>query len=136
MPISQGFRFQSPGLCAILFSAVLLGGCASEVIKQPSAELVPAPVSAQSLKTVQAKVRPVFSSGYARFIEQGSLWRLVGKLPQGEVYASASGVFTARGAHSHEAYLIVDKGMLVGFYLPVEKAYSPLMNPGIRLWEG
>lgn len=123
-------------LCATLLAAALLCACASEVVRQPVAEMQPVLTSTPSLKYAQAKVRPVFSSGYARFIEQGSAWQLVGKLPQGDVYAPSGGIiFTASGAHSHEAYLIVNKGLLVGFYLPVEKAFSPLMNPEIRLWE-
>jgi hypothetical protein len=35
-------------------------------------------------------------------------------------------VFTVEGSHIHEAYLVVDSGTLVGFYLPAEQSYSKL----------
>lgn len=117
-----------------LFTVLLLSGCASEVIKQPATAFEPAPDSPPVFKTVQTTVFPEFSSGYKRAIQHGSVWKLAGTVSQGEVYAPVKTAFTVQGAHSHEAYLIVDKGKLVGFYLPVEKAYSPLMNPEIKLW--
>lgn len=113
---------------------MLLASCAAEVVKQPSTFFEPAPASPAVFKTVQTTVFPEFSSGYKRAIAQGSVWKLAGTVAQGEVYIPIKTVFTVQGAHSHEAYLVVDKGKLTGFYLPVEKAYSPLMNPEIKLW--
>jgi hypothetical protein len=43
-------------------------------------------------------------------------------------------VFTIEGAHIHEAYLVVDAGdQLVGFYLPAEQAFSPMMPIALKL---
>jgi hypothetical protein len=56
----------------------------------------------------------------------GSRWSLAGQLPQGLVYRPANGVFTIEGRQIHEAWLVVDKTRLAGFYLVGESAYSPL----------
>jgi len=37
------------------------------------------------------------------------------------------------GAHVHEAYLVVAGDRLVGFYLPVEKAYSPATPVSLKV---
>jgi len=47
---------------------------------------------------------------------------------QGTGSTSVGGVFTVEGAHVHEAWPVVSVGELVGFYLPVEKAFMPLAN--------
>ena len=56
----------------------------------------------------------------------GGRWRYIGRIPNGSVYQAAQGVFTVEGANIHEAYLVVQGRRLVGFYLPVEQAFSPL----------
>ncbi|WP_234480884.1 hypothetical protein [Paraburkholderia nemoris] len=38
-------------------------------------------------------------------------------------------MFTIEGRQVHEAYLVVAKGSLVGFYLPGEAHFSPLDKP-------
>ena len=65
------------------------------------------------------------SRNYNRVLARGSRWQLVGTTPQGRVYRRSDGVFTVEGAHVHEAYLVLAADRLVGFYLPVEKAFSP-----------
>jgi len=112
----------------------LIGGCASEIVRQ-SAQIEPADIAKTNVKTVQVGAQPKFSSGYSRRIEAGSTWKLIGYLPEGEVYAPINTAFNVVGAHAHEAYLVVNKGRLVGFYLPVEKAWSALTGQAIQLWE-
>jgi hypothetical protein len=34
-------------------------------------------------------------------------------------------VFMVEGAHVHEAYLVLDGDQVVGYYLPVERAFAP-----------
>jgi hypothetical protein len=38
-------------------------------------------------------------------------------------------VFTLEGANIHEAWLVIRGAALVGFYLPAERAFSPLTSP-------
>jgi hypothetical protein len=61
-----------------------------------------------------------------RTLRSGSRWTLVGGIAQGLVYRPDGGVLTVEGANVHEAYLVVSGTELVGFYLPVEKAFVTL----------
>lgn len=75
------------------------------------------------------------STGYARTLPAQSRWRLSGRLPQGDVYQPVGAVFSIEGRQVHEAYLVVQQDMLVGFYLPAESRFSPL-DPTINLPKG
>jgi hypothetical protein len=46
--------------------------------------------------------------------------------PQGNVYRTRDQVVTVEGSHIHEAYIVVTERSLVGFYLPVERTFSPV----------
>ena len=66
--------------------------------------------------------------GYRRTIREGSVWTRVGRVSQGEVYKPTNQVFVVEGTHVHEAYLVLDDNQVVGFYLPVERAFAPAPN--------
>jgi len=66
------------------------------------------------------------ATGYSTTLRATTTWQLVGTIPQGEVYRTRDQVVTLEGAHIHEAYIVVDQGALVGFYLPVERTFSPV----------
>jgi len=87
------------------------------------------------LLPVAVKIR--LDTGYYRNKELAaqSRWRRVGRLPEGNVYRPVASVFSVEGRQVHEAYLVVRDNMLVGFYLPVESAFSPL-EPAIQLPQG
>jgi len=75
-------------------------------------------------------------SGYTRALRRGSRWQSVGRLPQGEVYKPIDSVLTVEGANVHEAYIVVEGKRLVGFYLPVENAFTPISSkPSVSLQE-
>lgn len=61
--------------------------------------------------------------GYARTLRQGTRYDFVGTISDGEVYKSRDQVLTVECSNVFEAYLVVSKGSLVGFYLPVEKGF-------------
>jgi hypothetical protein len=66
------------------------------------------------------------STGYSTTLRANTRWELVGTVPQGEVYRTRDQVVTLEGDHIHEGYVVVKQGALVGFYLPVERTFSPL----------
>ena len=102
--------------------AVLLASCAPSVVHE-SARLTPD--TGKSLRlTRAAEVR--LSTGYSTTLRAGTRWELVGTIPQGEVYRTRDQVVTLEGAHIHEGYIVVKQGALAGFYLPVERAFSPV----------
>lgn len=113
---------------ALAACAALLAGCASEVRRQP-VDLVAAIAERgqRFVTTALVEVRP--DSGYSRTIPPGTEFMVVGRIAQGLVLRPTGTVLTLEGKHMHEAYAVRDKDMLVGFYLPVERAYASLPNP-------
>jgi len=108
-------------------SAALLlavAACASELYRR-DAVLSARPAAAPTRIEIAKETYLQLPGGYGRALPQGSIWDLRGGLPEGAVYRRAGGIFTVEGAHVHEAYLVIAANQLVGFYLPVEKAYAP-----------
>ena len=115
---------------ALLGLALLVGvaGCASEVVRHPVAlSAVPA-ASAQTLR-LAAAATILLDSGYERQLAAGTTLLELGRVEQGRVFKPTNTVLTVEGAHMHEAYPVLRESRIVGFYLPVEKAFSPLSRP-------
>lgn len=110
----------------ILFCSLSLAGCAAVVVTPTEINLVSA--GEQSQKTIQQSVEVKFDTGYSRFIKANSRWLKIGQVSQGGVYKPINDVFTVEGSHIHEAYLIIEKDKLVGFYLPYERGVSLLKS--------
>lgn len=113
----------------LLIAAGALAACAPEVYKVP---ILPpsAPAAKGHAETISLE-RPAtirMGTGYDRVLAAGTRWRFTGVISNGAVYRAAQGVFTLEGANIHEAYLVLRGEDLVGFYLPVERAYSPLKD--------
>jgi hypothetical protein len=67
--------------------------------------------------------------GYSRSLRKGTTWEAIGRVAEGGVYRSRDQIMTVECSNIFEAYLVVAEQNLVGFYLPVEKAFSPLSEP-------
>jgi hypothetical protein len=115
-----------------LLSLALIG-CAPMVPVVPAAPITPVATSTAVVLAESVTFR--LSTGYARTLTAPSRWRLVGRLPQGNVYRSADSVLTIEGRQMHEAYLVIRDDALVGFYLPGEAVFSPL-EPFVNLPKG
>lgn len=111
----------------LAFVLVLLAACASEVPRRP-VQLVPLSTGGQAAQsfTLTQHVPLVSQSGYYSEMRAGSRWVSVGRIPEGEVFRPENSVFQVEGRHIHEAYAVIADGKVVGFYLPVEKSFSPL----------
>ncbi len=111
---------------------LFLAGCAVQQTPAQLSALAPAAESGQ--QTLSSDIEWTLNTGYVRRLKKGSGWTKVGRLPQGDVYQPRNDVFTLEGAHIHEAYLVIEDGVLVGFYLPAERAFSPSrLHPAISL---
>jgi hypothetical protein len=108
----------------LIVFAIVIAGCASDIVRS-SATLAPAGASERQRIQIAEDVTVRSSSGYNRVLPAGSIWELRGVLAQGNVYRRVNDIFTVEGAHMHEAYLVVSGDQLVGYYLPVEQAFSP-----------
>jgi hypothetical protein len=102
--------------------AVLVASCAPVVVQEP-AQLTPG--VGKSFRLSRA-AEVALSTGYSTTLRANTRWELVGTVTQGEVYRTKDQVVTLEGAHIHEGYLVLDRGTLVGFYLPVERTFSPV----------
>lgn len=104
--------------------SLLLAACAPEVVRQPTQLMPVTEQPASAIEILEDASVPV-GPGYQRVIPRGSIWTRVGRAVQGEVFKPVDRVFTVEGTHIYEAYLVLDGDRVVGFYLPVERAFSP-----------
>lgn len=109
--------------CVMLASLV---GCAANVNYVPADTALAPSSEPRRIRTLRHLVDVQLDTGYGRALLTGSQWMHMGTLPQGEVYKAHNGVFTLEGAHIHEAWLVIAGERLTGFYLPVERGFSPL----------
>src|ERR1043166_2796467 len=101
-------------------SAALLlavAACASEVYRRDAVLSTP-PATAPARIEIVKEAYLQLPAGYGRTLPQGSVWELRGALPEGAGERRGGGAV-------HQAYLVIAANQLVGFYLPVEKAYAP-----------
>ena len=100
----------------------------SEVATQPSPLLsASGPTGSAYVLENTVKARP--SGGRSRELRQGSVWTEFGTVAEGTVYKPRGMVLTAEGVNESEAYIVVRDGSWVGFWLPAEKAFSPVKAP-------
>lgn len=112
------------GICCV---PVLMGGCAFDVIR---VKQVPTTLSSDRscddsfilTKNIDIQLR----GGYSRTLEKETRWNCIGKIPQGEVYITKDQVLTVEASNIYEAYIVILSDEIVGFYLPVERTFSPL----------
>src|SRR4030095_1515346 len=115
-----------PARAAVLLVAplsLLVVACAPEVVRRP-AQLTPVTGQSESAIEVLQGAYISVGPGYQRVIPRGSVWTSVGRTAQGEVFKPVGRVFTVEGTHIYEAYIVLDGDRVVGFYLPVERAFS------------
>ena len=117
---------RSLGILSVV--AMLLASCAPSVLQEPT-QL--APGAGKSFRLTRA-AEVGLSTGYSTTLRANTRWELVGTIMQGEVYRTKDQVVTLEGEHIHEGYIVLKEGALVGFYLPVERTFSPV-TPAKRL---
>ncbi len=116
-------------LCLPLLALALLTACATGVTHAPVAFTPVATPEVRPRFTLTKQTEVRLDTGYTRNLNAGSQWRRIGAIAQGDVYQPHNAIFTLEGKHIHEAYLVIASGQLTGFYLPVERGFSPLAQP-------
>ncbi len=114
----------------ILIRAILLLGWPllflnSCHVKQVPTQIEPAPI----IKSSFVLVKEVnFTSGlfYLRKLKAGTKWDFVNTITQGDVFKTKDQILTLEASNIFEVYIVISSNILVGFYLPVEKTFSPL----------
>ncbi|WP_146208405.1 hypothetical protein [Cupriavidus plantarum] len=113
----------------LVLSVVLACGCAMSVRSTPTEFVPDSRTGFDSELRMRRDVEIRLDTGYRRVISAGTRWKRVGRVSEGEVLKPVGTVFSIEGRHVHEAYLVIEDGLLRGFYLPAERAYSPLSSP-------
>ena len=115
---------------ALAFVLAALAGCAFDLaqVEQRPAASTPRASAAPSF-TLERAVDVDLGLGYRRVLRAGTRWSYVGTVDAGDVYRTSDQVLTVEASNIHEAYAVVAAGRLVGFYLPVERTYSPAVAP-------
>jgi len=108
----------------LALNLLALAACAPEVVRQPT-QLTPLTEQRGGAIEIAEDTPISVGPGYQRVIRRGSVWTGIGRVAEGEIFKPVDRVFTVEGAHIHEAYLVLDGDRVVGFYLPVERAFSP-----------
>lgn len=110
-----------------------LNSCAFDVLhlRQVPAQLETTPTLRNPFQLEQ-DVNVSLDSGYSRVLKKGTTWNFVGTISTGDVFRTKDQILTVEASNIHEAYIVISSGRLVGFYLPVEKSFSPL-SVGLEL---
>ena len=66
---------------------------------------------------------------YSRTLRKTTRWDQVGTIAEGGVLRSKDQVLTLECSNVHEAYLVMSRDKLIGFFLPFEKGFVPHSPP-------
>ena len=115
---------------AAVFAACCCSSCCFDIVhvKQVPAQL-DTKSPPKSSWTLVEKVDVQLDTWYKTSLKSGTKWQYVGGVSHGEVYRTDDQIVTVEGSNTFEAYVVLSGDGLVGFYLPVEKTFSPLGRP-------
>ena len=109
-----------------------LNGCAFVYdlsrVKQIPTQLESLPLAKGSFE-LEKEIKFDLDTGYSKVLRRGTRWFYIGTITQGDVFKTNDQIFTVEGSDIHGAYIVIKCLKLVGFYLSVERTFSPLSNP-------
>ncbi len=108
-------------------SLVVLSGCCFDLtsVKQQPVTLRTSDMSMPAW-VLQQNINVPLESWSTTHLNKDTTWQHVGHIEKGDVYKTKDQIVTVEGSNIHEAYIVISGGSLVGFYLPVEKTFSPV----------
>ncbi len=114
--------------------AILISSCAFDLIhlKQIPTQLDMS-ASPNHPFLLEKEVKISLGTGYSSTLKPGTKWSFIGRIPYGAVYMTKDQVLTVEASNIYEAYIVVESGRLVGFYLPVERSFTPVSNTQILI---
>src|SRR5581483_6089894 len=115
---------------ALLF--IILGaGCAFDVIylKEKPVTFTAANGSANDDFVLKGYWKVEIGTGYPTFLRGDTHWHCVGTTEYGRVYSTRDQLLTVEASNIYEAFLVVADQTITGFYLPVEKIFTPASHP-------
>lgn len=114
------------GVALAIGMAVPLVACAFDVVtlKRSPAELTATAASSGQWR-LQTTQKPYLVSGFASALAAGTIWQKIGTIGQGDVLRTRDQIVSIEASNLYQADIVVDHGQLVGFYLPVDHAFTP-----------
>jgi hypothetical protein len=116
------------GLAAV-WGSFFLGACAVDVISIRQTPTNFIAESSTQILVLNTRERVPLVEGKSRPLREGTTWRKVGRVNEGDVYKTNDQVLTVDASNEHEAMLVVKDGMAVGFYLTVEHTFTAASKP-------
>lgn len=122
--MSKGYGVSKKILCiALIGFFAVCSGCAFDLAHVSYVPTVYTPQTGTEFQLKEDTVITGSPCGYDRVLSKNSKWKLVGAIPQGDVYRSRDQVLSVECSNVHEAYLVLAQGSIVGYYLPVERGF-------------
>lgn len=107
----------------LVLLVLIIAGCASEVPRSPATFTQTSAQSPGSVMQLESDIIIDVGTGYSRMLPRGTILKQTGKVAEGDVYKPTNFTLTLEGANIHEVHLVLKNTELVGFYMPVEKAF-------------
>ena len=112
----------------VIISLILLFyACAFDLshVKQIPTQIESTQLSKSSFELLD-DVNINLGTGYSRTLKKGTIWHYVGAISYGDIFKTDDQILTVEASNIYEAYIVISSFKIVGFYLPVEKSFSPL----------
>jgi hypothetical protein len=119
-----------PHSITIVFASLMLAGCAMDIVSVKQAPATIAPLGDSGpLVVLQSDVAVAIGTGFTTKLRKGTTWRQIGRISEGEVFATRDQIVTVEASNIHEAQPVINGGNVVGFYLPVERTFTRATAP-------
>ncbi len=93
-------------------------------VKQIATQFSPAKTPPEEF-TLAGSHEISIGTGFKTTLKSGTRWVEFGRLPEGTVFITKDQVVVVEASNIHEAGIVVRQDALVGFFLLVEKTFTP-----------
>jgi hypothetical protein len=130
-PFTEGGIMKNWVKTIVIFILILiLNACAFDLahVKQIPTQIESTQLSKSSFELLD-EVNISLYGGYSRKLKKGTIWHYVGTISYGDIFKTDDQILTVEASNIYEAYIVISSSKIVGFYLPVEKSFSPVNDP-------
>jgi hypothetical protein len=111
----------------LIVCTAILTGCAFDIshVRQLPISFTPSSDAGKSF-ILDQNVRADLGTGFATRLKADTRWEQVGHTEYGDVFATKDQIVAVEASNIYEAQLVVSNQFITGFYLIVEKKFSPV----------
>jgi len=111
-------------------SFLIVSGCAFDLVHIQQVPVAQTTISADKPSwRLGADISLIPARGNKIKLKGGTAWHYVCTIEQGDVYKTKDQIVSVRASNIYEAYIVISSAKMMGFYLPLEKTFSPLREP-------